>query len=232
MCVCRAADSSTCPAGLSGCCGYPVNNQCPAGSPCFNASSESCCGMYHDCSHPIVCTPTESCCLPMYGCEYAGQPSCCQQDAQCCSARHGTLCAGPGSSCCSGEGEPGICLNNQTCCPSYWGPSCCNPLTQICCQSYDSYSPGGRSTCCDAATERCVVYGTMRGQCIPKSSKCYLSCTTNAQCGGDCPECLNGLCGASCGTNCTRTTNCGQKGCEYCSSTKGVCDAMPKVKEN
>jgi len=104
---------------------------------CYNSQTETCCGQYaDDCYTPTACNVTSQlCCLPLYGCEYAGSPVCCQAAQSCCAGIHNVACCASTQSCCANFyygvccDESSVCcgqdateLSNPYCCPS--GTSC------------------------------------------------------------------------------------------------------------
>jgi hypothetical protein len=149
-----AATNNTCPPGLAQCCAYPdANGNCPPGDfSCYNPKSQSCCSTGQDDCPPVVCnSTTQTCALPCYGCEYAGQPVCCPSlggAGLSCMARHSVSCYDNRTQQCCGEclGYPTVCSSDSICCAGYWGGTCC-PHDGVCCQT----EPGAEMAawCCE-----------------------------------------------------------------------------------
>ena len=118
----------------SWCSNAPEKPDPQLGGSCFDPKKTSCCIAHKtDCMEPLLCTnATQYCCLPNYGCEYAGKPTCCQRGDVCCGGRHNAGCCNAMTSkCCWSPGYSTCCPKDSTCCsglsPSngIWTAYCC-----------------------------------------------------------------------------------------------------------
>eukprot|EP01121_Diplochlamys_sp_Union-15-3_P004570 TRINITY_DN14755_c0_g1_i1.p1 TRINITY_DN14755_c0_g1~~TRINITY_DN14755_c0_g1_i1.p1 ORF type:complete len:175 (-),score=7.14 TRINITY_DN14755_c0_g1_i1:14-511(-) len=129
--------------GCSWCSNYYLNSSTIG--ICYDPSTNmSCCAEFgYDCFYnTILCASTESCCMPEWDCEYAGQPRCCSANTSCCSARHSTNCCTPTQVCCSPNSMYSACCEkNEVCCGTIQ-----NDWTWCC--------PEG--TTCSASTDECT----------------------------------------------------------------------------